>query len=138
MLGKLLMASPCHQCGVLQCRTRFFLGHKSKHCPENLKFVGQEESAERNSEVPQYRTNIGNLVSLKCVDVSISVESINRDDNINDCEVNFNANISDNVINVFNGVSCVFPNDEFDLSYVGANGKTNDPFFDNIKESRLK
>ncbi len=24
------------------------------------------------------------------------------------------------------------------MSYVGANGKTNDPLFDNIKESRLK
>ncbi len=35
-------------------------------------------------------------------------------------------------------VSNVFSNDEFDLSYVGANGKTNDPLFDNIKESRLK
>ncbi len=45
---------------------------------------------------------------------------------------------SDNVINVSNGVSSVFYNDEFDLSYVGANGKTNDPLFDNIKESRLK
>ncbi len=57
--------------------------------------------------------NIGqilvNIVSLKCVDVSISVESINRDDNINDCEVNFNANISDNVINVFKScIKCIF------------------------------
>ncbi len=43
------VASPYHQCGeghhnnircqhqgVLQCRSCFCLGHKSKHCPENL------------------------------------------------------------------------------------------------------
>ncbi len=70
--------------------------------------------------------------------MSISVESINRDDNINDCEVNFNANISDNVINDFNGVSSVFSNDEFDLNYVSAKGKTNHQLFDNITESKLK
>ncbi len=52
--------------------------------------------------------------------------------------VNINANISDNDIKVFNGVSSVFSNDEFDLSYVGGNGKTNHPLFDNINESRLK
>ncbi len=37
------------------------------------------------------------------------------------------------IINVFNGISCVFPNDEFDLSYVGANGKPNEPLFENIR-----
>ncbi len=68
--------------------------------------------------------------------MSISVESVNRDNNIDDCEVNFNANISHNVINVLNDVSSVFSNDEFDLSYVAVNGKTNDPLFNNIKESR--
>ncbi len=77
-------------------------------CTHNRQSIGCRPRGKCKSFVTQYRTNIGNLVSLKCVDVSILVECINIVDNMNDCEVNFNANISDNVINVSNSVSRVF------------------------------